>query len=159
MSTPHEPPSTMRSLAPVTAAATTGRKMPPPLVVRYLILGLIMGGLWAWHAGAPLWEHAVRLLALLLIGPPLLHRARARRRRRLGLEGEPRLSLVRLTLLKLWLVALALLAAWVLNDRLSGADYWIAGGLTVITTVFGPPAHPHLIVTTDRPSSRRATRT
>ncbi|MCX4919041.1 hypothetical protein [Streptomyces sp. NBC_00687] len=148
MSQPHEPPDTIRSAvrrAPAPRHAR-GSGRTAALFVRYLLLGLLMGALWAYQHDASLWEHAVRLLGLLLIVPPLLHRAQARRRRRLGQEDRPRLSLVRLSLGKVGIVACALLAAWLLEDRVAGADHWIAGGLTVVVAVGGPLLHPRLIV-------------
>ncbi|MEU0227256.1 hypothetical protein ABZ177_23255 [Streptomyces sp. NPDC006284] len=124
------------------------------------MVGLILGGLWAYQHGAPLWDHAVRMLILLLIVPPMLHRRRTRRRRRLGLEGEPHLSLMRLSVVKVSIVAAALLAAWLLRGRVAGADFWIAGGLTVTVAIVGPLMHRWLIVggshaTSPRHASRK----
>jgi hypothetical protein len=125
----------------------TARARDVPIRVRYLALGLIMGGIWAANHGAPLWEHVVKLLILTLAVPPLLHVVRTRRRRRQGLGEEARLSFPRLIGLKVSLVACALIAAWLLGDRVTGADFLIAGGLGLTVALLGPRLHARLLIT------------
>ena len=52
-----------------------GRPGPGSAVrIRYAVLGLIAGGLWLWGSGDPLWLHALRMLAIVLIVPALARR-------------------------------------------------------------------------------------
>ncbi|WP_405771913.1 hypothetical protein OHU34_42530 [Streptomyces sp. NBC_00080] len=148
-----EPHTAAVALPPASASSSS---RPRQVVVPYAVLGVLMGGLWAVNHGASLWEHTERLLLVALIVPPLLERLRMRRRRRLGLEGEPRVSLLRLTLLKVGVVALALAATWLLRGHVAGADYWTAAGMAVLVAVVGPVLHPSMIVRESR-SPRHAT--
>ncbi|WP_331739553.1 hypothetical protein OG613_43980 (plasmid) [Streptomyces sp. NBC_00015] len=156
MSKAREPYATPAAFSPAAASARSGRR-PGQVVLPYTVLGVLMGGLWAVNHGATLWEHTSRLLLIALTVPPLMERVRMRRRRRLGRHGEPRVSLLRLTLLKLGVVALALAATWLLRDQVAGADYWTAAGMAVLVAVAGPLLHPHMIVG-ERPPRRQLTR-
>jgi hypothetical protein len=50
--------------------ATAGRPGPSPAVrISYAALGLIAGGLWLLGSGDPLWLHALRVLAIVLVVP------------------------------------------------------------------------------------------
>lgn len=111
----------------------------------YLVAGLVMGGIWAWNHGAPLWEHAVKLLVVLFVGAPLLHLARSRRAARRPAR-RLRLSFVRLATAKVTLVALALGASWLLEDSMTHPDLAVAAGLATVITLLGPLLHRHLLV-------------
>ncbi|MEU4656119.1 hypothetical protein AB0G32_19580 [Streptomyces sp. NPDC023723] len=148
MSSMNEQRSTVRALPPTTAVPLAAGRRPRSVFLHYSILGLLMGGLWAYNHGESLWEHTERLLLVVLIVPPLLERARTRRRRRLGREGEPQVSLVRLILLKLGVVGAALVATAALRGTVDQIDYWTAAGMTVLVAVIGPALHPWMISST-----------
>ena len=46
--------------------------------LRFAVVGLLLGGIWAWRSEAPLWEHALRLVVVMLVVAPLLRWARTR---------------------------------------------------------------------------------
>ncbi|MEV7465647.1 hypothetical protein AB0O20_03900 [Streptomyces kronopolitis] len=124
----------------------SGLSAPPWDIARvYLVAGLVMGGIWAWNHGAPLWEHAVKLLVVLFVGAPLLHLARGRRAARRP-PRRLRLSFVRLAAAKVALVALALGASWLLEGSMTDPDLAVAAGLTTVITLLGPFLHRHLMV-------------
>jgi hypothetical protein len=122
------------------------RARTAPVPVRYLLVGLVMGGIWAWNNGEPLWEHAVKLLVLIMVVPTLIHRLSERRRARFGLEHGPRISLKRLIAAKVSLVVFALAVSLLLRPHLTDADYWVAAGITAAIALIGPLLHPYLIV-------------
>ncbi|MFF7331866.1 hypothetical protein ACIQU5_34025 [Streptomyces sp. NPDC090306] len=132
--------------APPKGTAPHGVGRPRSVFLSYPLLGLLMGGLWAYNHGASLWEHAERLLLIILVVAPLLERARTRRRRREGREGELHVSLPRLILLKLGVVALALVVTAALRGRVDEIDYWVAAGMAVVVSVVGPALHPWMVV-------------
>jgi ABC-type amino acid transport system permease subunit len=115
----------------------------------YWTAGLVMGAIWAWNQGEPLWEHAVKLLVLLFVVAPAAHFALQRRARRENATG-PHLSFPRLVAAKVALVALALGAAWLLRPAMTHADLVIAAGLALTIIAFGPRLHPYLL--TARPA-------
>ncbi|MCX4919032.1 hypothetical protein [Streptomyces sp. NBC_00687] len=156
MSRPLAPRPTARTLPPTSAASPRGGSRPKSAFVHYPVLGLLMGGLWAYNHGASLWEHTERLLLIALVVPPLLERLRIGRRRRLGRESEPRVSLLRLTLLKLAVVALALVATSLLREKVATADYWAAGGMALVVAAVGPALHPYMIVRPNRSSASQS---
>jgi hypothetical protein len=69
--------------------------------LRYAVVGLFLGEAWVVHGGLPIWELALRLLALMFVVMPLVHLLRICLRRRRGVRGGPHLSLVRLAVVKL----------------------------------------------------------
>ncbi|MFE2226649.1 hypothetical protein [Streptomyces kronopolitis] len=142
MPTPERPSSP----GPPGPSAPSGPSAPPWDIARlYLAAGLVMGGIWAWNHGAPLWEHAVKLLVVLFVGAPLLHLARGRRAARRP-PRRFRLSFVRLAAAKVALVALALGASWLLEGSMTDPDLAVAAGLTTVITLLGPFLHRHLMV-------------
>lgn len=123
-----------------------GPSAPPWDIARlYLVAGLVMGGIWAWNHGAPLWEHAAKLLVVLFVGAPLLHLARGRRAARRPAR-RLQLSFVRLAAAKVALVALALGTSWLLEGSMAHPDLAVAAGLTTVITLLGPFLHRHLLV-------------
>lgn len=50
------------------------------LRLRYAVVGLLLGGTWIWRSQAPLWEHAVRLVVVMLVVAPALSWIRRRAR-------------------------------------------------------------------------------
>jgi len=121
----------------------SARKAPVRLV--YLVVGIVIGGVWALNSGTPLWEHAAKTLALVLTVPFLIHWLRARRERRAGITGRPQLALRRLVAAKLSLVAVALGVNAALDGHVPDADYIVAAGLTAAIALLGPLLHPHLL--------------
>ncbi|MBD2894451.1 hypothetical protein amrb99_33760 [Actinomadura sp. RB99] len=109
----------------------------------YRTAGLIMGAVWAWNAGQPLWEHALKFGLLLFVGVPLLHLVQKRRTAGRPQEG-PRLSLARAAAAKGVLLAAALLASYLLRSTPHG-DLYVAAGLFVVIAGLGPLVHRHLM--------------
>ncbi|MFB4300752.1 hypothetical protein [Actinomadura sp. NTSP31] len=110
----------------------------------YLTAGLIMGAVWAWNAGEPVWEHALKFGLLLFAGVPLLHLVRKRRTAGRPQEG-PRLSLARAVAAKGVLLAAALLASYLLRSTPHG-DLYVAAALAAAIAGIGPLLHRHLVV-------------
>ncbi|HEU5029727.1 MAG TPA: hypothetical protein VFV01_32775 [Spirillospora sp.] len=125
---------------PRRAAALAG-----PRSVRrgYLMAGLIMGAVWAWNAGEPVWEHALKFGLLLFVGVPLLHLVQKRRTAGRPQAG-PRLSLGRAVAAKGVLLAAALLASYLLRSTPHG-DLYVAVGLVAAIAGIGPLLHRHLV--------------
>ncbi|MBM4791636.1 hypothetical protein HXP44_06055 [Streptomyces sioyaensis] len=146
---PHGPARTGAATPPSGTTAASDDPAPSPgkgtIAGLYLVAGLVMGGVWAWNQGSPLWEHAVKLLVLLFVAAPLLHRARSRRAARRPAR-RLQLSFVRLAAAKIALVALAIGASWLLEDSMRHPDLAVAAGLTSVITVLGPLLHRYLLV-------------
>jgi hypothetical protein len=109
----------------------------------YRTVGIAMGAMWAWNQGEPLWEHAVKLGVLLFVGAPLVHFV-LKRRARQGQAVVP-LSVSKIVVAKVVLVAAALGATWLLRPSMTHADLIVAGGLFATITVLGPKIHPLLL--------------
>jgi hypothetical protein len=108
-----------------------------------------MGALWAWNAGEPIMEHALKLLALVLIVPTLIHKLRERKAKRSGKPTTgPQVSLGRLMAAKVSLVLVALLANAVLGAFTDNADYIVAVCLVIAPPLLGPRIH-HLFLVPD----------
>jgi hypothetical protein len=116
-----------------------------PLRARYLIAGLFMGGFWSLSTG-PLVNQAVGLLLAVAVLPPVIHVARSRMAAQQEPSHRPRMSLTRLTLGKVVVVALAMTATWLLGPSSSYAHPVV--GLALIATVatLGPLLHPRMLV-------------
>ncbi|MFI9075517.1 hypothetical protein ACIGW8_03255 [Streptomyces sioyaensis] len=145
---PHGPAGT-GAVPPSGTPAASDAPVPSPgkgsIAGLYLVAGLVMGGVWAWNHGSPLWEHAVKLLVLLFVAAPLLHLARSRRAARRPAHRF-RLSFVRLAAAKIALVVLALGASWLLEDSMPHPDLIVAAGLAAVITLLGPLLHRCLLV-------------
>ncbi|QKG22016.1 hypothetical protein [Actinomadura verrucosospora] len=110
----------------------------------YLIAGLAMGAAWAWNAGQPLWEHALKFGLLLFVGAPLLHLLQ-KRRAAARPAGGPRLKLVPVVAAKATVLAAALLASYLLRSTPHG-DLYVAAGLAVAIAAFGPLLHRRFVI-------------
>ncbi|WP_432000941.1 hypothetical protein [Streptomyces sioyaensis] len=146
---PHDSAGTGAATPPSDAAPASDGPAPSPgkgsIAGVYLVAGLVMGGVWAWNQGSPLWEHAVKLLVLMFVAAPLLRRVRSRRAARRPAR-RLQLSFVRLATAKVALVALAIGASWLLEDSMRNPDLAVAAGLTTVITVLGPLLHRYLLV-------------
>ena len=107
----------------------------------YLMIGLVLGGLWILNRDKSLLFHAVQMLVVmsLFTGVQIMLRRRAR-------EALP---YPRLVVPKLVLVALAVGAEWLLASVTSRSNAIVAVGLVVLVTAVGPVL--------DRVAARRAT--
>jgi hypothetical protein len=123
---------------------------PVPLRVRYLALGLLMGGIWAWNGSTPLWVHAVKLVGLMAIVTMLVRLVRQRRAARAGIRAKPQLSVPRVLAVKASLVLAAMIVSWLLDGRVSHAYLVVATGLLVVVALLGPRLHPRLLA--ERPA-------
>jgi hypothetical protein len=106
----------------------------------YLLIGLVLGGLWILNRDKSLLFHAVQMLVVmsLFTGVQIVLRRRAR-------EVLP---YTRLVVPKLVLVALAVGAEWLLRSVTSRSNAIVAVGLVVLITAVGPVL--------DRLAARRA---
>jgi hypothetical protein len=96
----------------------------------YLIIGLVLGGLWILNRDKSLLFHAVQMLVVmsLFTGVQIVLRRRA---------GEV-LPYIRLVVPKLVLVALAVGAEWLLASVTSRSNAIVGVGLVVVVTAVGP---------------------
>ncbi|WP_328317398.1 hypothetical protein [Streptomyces sp. NBC_00388] len=138
----------MPSTEPAGGPPGTGRAGPPPparpgRAVRagYLAAGLVMAGMWWRGAGFPAWEHALRVLVVILVVPPLVHLVRRRRERRTGSTPSRHVPLRRLVALKVALVGAALCSDWLLGLRLQEPAPITAIGLLSAVALGGPAFH------------------
>ena len=122
-----------------------GKPGPSPAVrIRYAALGLIAGGLWLWGSGDPLWLHALRLLAIVLVVPALasgLNTAVARRR---GKDRTETISIGLLVAIKAGLVIVAITVTGLLGSRVPHLDLYVAAWLALMLALGGPAIHHHL---------------
>jgi low temperature requirement protein LtrA len=100
-------------------------------------MGLILGVVWAAHAAEPLWEHAARTLALMLVALPLLTVLLRRKQARAG-RRMPKLRHFNILTAKVALVAVASGAEWLLGRTTDNADRIVAIGIVVVVAVVGP---------------------
>ncbi|MGI5330659.1 LmeA family phospholipid-binding protein [Actinomadura nitritigenes] len=105
------------------------------LAIGYAVAGSAIGGAWAAGGDMPAWEHALRLLLIIVVVPPLVRLAR----RRLGARGH--LPLGRLVAAKVLLIGVALLLDMLLATW-TGAAHVITGVvLSVLVACGGPVLH------------------
>lgn len=97
---------------------------------RYLIVGLVMGGLWWFNRDQPLLGHALQMLAVMAVVTVLQIVLRRRR-------GQ-RVEYLRLIGTKLLLLGVAVGAQWLLTPILPRASLVVAGILPVLVAVLGP---------------------
>jgi hypothetical protein len=137
------------------------RPGPSPAVrIRYAVLGLITGGLWLWGSGDPLWQHALRMLAIVLVVPALASRLTAAVARRRGLERTETISVGRLVAVKAGLVIVAIAVTALLGSRVHHLDLCLAAWLALLLALGGPAIHHRLLteVTGDQHPRRRPRR-
>jgi hypothetical protein len=122
--------------------------------IRYLVAGIFLGLVWAWHADKPLWEHVLKLAIVLLLVAPILRVARQALGARRGRTRS--VSWPRLLAAKVPLLVLALLADWGLRHWMSATSSGLVTAVAVAVAVatLGPVLHPHLLVAApgDRPA-------
>jgi hypothetical protein len=113
---------------------------------RYLIAGLVLGLIWAWHADEPPWEHLLRLVIVVLILAPVLRLAP----QLLGIlrPAARRVPWQRLLAAKVPLLALALLADWGLRRWMTATVSGLvtAAALAAAVATLGPVLHRRLLV-------------
>jgi Kef-type K+ transport system membrane component KefB len=114
--------------------------------MRYAVLGLIAGGLWLWGSGDPLWLHALRMLAIVLIIPALASRLNAAVARRHGKQRTETISVGRLVAIKAGLVIVALAVTALLGSRLAHLDLYVAAWLALTLALGGPAIHHRLLI-------------
>ncbi|MFJ3925197.1 hypothetical protein [Streptomyces sp. NPDC090022] len=105
----------------------------------YAVAGIVMGAVWVLGSDTPAWEHALRLVALVVCAGAamtLVHR----RRVRLGRPADHRLH-AGLLLAKILLVVAALVLDGVLGLWLSEPSVITAVALTVSIAAGGPALH------------------
>lgn len=124
----------------ILAAAT---KVPIP--VRYLLVGLIMGGTWGLQS-TPLPLRALTMAGMFLAGPPALHWLRSRLTRGQDRSQGPRASLVRFFGAKGLLVVLAFAGTWLLQPITPHAGLYIGLALAATVAVVGPLLHRHMLI-------------
>ena len=142
--------------------ATAGRPGPSPAVrISYAALGLIAGGLWLLGSGDPLWLHALRVLAIVLVVPAVASRLAAAVARRRGQQKTETLSVGRLVAVKAGLVIVAIAVTGLLGSRVAHLDLYLAAWLALTVAVGGPVIHHRLLVEVtggQRPHRRRPRR-
>ncbi|WP_405780933.1 hypothetical protein [Streptomyces sp. NBC_00859] len=116
----------------------------------YPIAGLVMAGMWLRGAGSPAWEHALRVLVVVLVIPPVIHLVRRRRERRFGAAASHQVPLRRLVALKVVLVGAALCCDWLLRTRVPEPATITAAGLLVAVALGGPAFHQRQLNTISR---------
>jgi hypothetical protein len=141
-------------------ADRAGKPSPGRAVrIRYAVLGLIAAGLWLWGGGQPLWLHAVRMLAILLIVPAVASRVVAAIARRRGRQMTETISIGRLVAVKAGLISIALAVTALLGHRVADLDVYVAAWLALMLAVGGPAIHYRLLVEViggQHPHRRRA---
>ena len=142
--------------------ATAGRPGPSPAVrIGYAALGLIAGGLWLLGSGDPLWLHALRVLAIVLVVPAVASRLAAAVARRRGQQKTETLSVGRLVAIMAGLVIVAIAVTGLLGSRVAHLDLYLAAWLALTVAVGGPVIHHRLLVEVtggQRPQRRRPRR-
>jgi hypothetical protein len=142
--------------------ATAGRPGPSPAVrISYAALGLIAGGLWLLGSGDPLWLHALRVLAIVLVVPAVASRLAAAAARRRGQQKTETPSVGRLVAVKAGLVIVAIAVTGLLGSRVAHLDLYLAAWLALTVAVGGPVIHHRLLVEVtggQRPHRRRPRR-
>lgn len=90
--------------------------------------------------------HAVRLLAFVIVVPPLLHAAQRRRHRKRGRREAPHLSVLRAAFAKCCLVAAAIPATVLLRPYTSHADLVVGTGIAAAVALAGPRVHATYLI-------------
>jgi len=106
----------------------------------YAGIGLLIGGAWALGWSQPAWQHALRLLVVVLVVPPLmplLHRFTRR-----SAPAHPPLRY--LVPIKIGLVAAALGLEVLLQQWTPWANLMTALALAAAVAIGGPPLHRKL---------------
>ena len=117
-----------------------------PLRYRYLLAGVNIGVLWMIGDG-PVWQHAITLTIVLVVGPPVINLLRSKL---VEDRGQPRMSLARLSAGKALLVILAMTGTWALEPVVAQPKVVVGLALVVTVAVLGPLLHPRMLVANRR---------
>ncbi|MFD6112508.1 hypothetical protein ACFWG0_20670 [Streptomyces yangpuensis] len=117
----------------------------------YAAAGAAVGAVWAFGADMPAWEHALRVLVIVLC-VSVAGRLIAPRLARTGRAPLDRGLFLGLVAAKVLLVAVALLVDWAAGLWFSEPALITAGFLFVLVTLGGPVLHGRLANGVPRPS-------
>ncbi|MFJ3974258.1 hypothetical protein [Streptomyces sp. NPDC090021] len=109
----------------------------------YAAAGAVVGAVWAFGADMPAWEHALRVLVIVLC-VSVAARLIAPRLARAGRAPLDRGLFLGLVAAKVLLVAVALLVDWAAGLWFSEPGLITAGFLFVLVTLGGPVLHGRL---------------
>lgn len=120
--------------------ASTRQQWLTTLRIRFFVAGLILGGTWIWRSKAPLWEHALRLVFVMLVLAPALRWLRNRAAKQSG-RPAPRSFRSRYWLLaKLALIGIGTAVQAGLEQTMSRTDAaLVVGALLFAATALGGP--------------------
>jgi hypothetical protein len=113
--------------------------------VRYTAVGLIVAGIWLSSSDQPLWVHALRTLAILLVAPAVLTPLIAAIRRHRQATTET-ISILRFVSVKAGLIMVAITIDELLRHRIPDLDLYIAAWLALTLALGGPAIHHRLLV-------------
>jgi hypothetical protein len=113
--------------------------------VRYTAVGLIVGAIWLSSSNQPLWVHAVRTLAILLVVPAVLTPLIAAIRRRRQATTQT-ISILRFVSVKAGLVMIALVVTELLRARVTNLDLYLAAWLALTLALGGPAIHHRFLL-------------
>ena len=121
--------------------------------VRYVVIGLILGGTWVWQENEAPWIHAIRVVVLLVFVAPVIRRIRRRYGKRAGRQLAGGVRLRGWIAAKLVLVVLALGLELLLEQWLSrnAAAEIVALCLSVTVAIAGPLLHERMVAGWRRP--------
>jgi hypothetical protein len=108
--------------------------------IRYAVAGLILAVAWVWRENTPAWEHALRVLVVLLVIVPTVRWARQRRAAASGGAVGPPFLTRTLVLAKLTLVVAGLGVEWALERWMPRTDAaaCVAVALGLAIAIGGP---------------------
>lgn len=117
----------------------------------YVVMGLVLGGVWLASSGQSLMSHVWHDLAVLVVLLIVLRTRLRKRQSGPGARTMPQLSFGWVVGAKLVLLIIAAGAEWALQHAgVANTDLIVAAGLFVIVALAGPPSH-HLFL---RPPKR-----
>ncbi|MCX4807773.1 hypothetical protein ACFWWM_12750 [Streptomyces sp. NPDC058682] len=119
------------------------RSARPARMLAYAAAGAAVGGVWAFGGDMPAWEHALRVLVVVLC-VSVAGRLVGRRLARAGRTPVDRSLFFGLVAAKMLLVAVALLVDWLAGMWFSEPTLITAGFLFALVAVGGPALHDWL---------------
>jgi hypothetical protein len=120
--------------------ATTVLGVDVAIWIRFVIIGMLLGGTWVWNENQPPWIHAVRILVLVVIVGPLIRLFRQRRDGHQDEQSARRSFVKKWLLLKLTLVLTALSCELILEKWVSRTIAApIVGLVLTVTVAVGAP--------------------
>jgi hypothetical protein len=113
------------------------------LQVRYAVAGVVLAGTWVWHENQPPWEHAARVLVVMLVLGPVVRWIRRRVTAGSPGRGGRGFPVRTWIIAKLTLVAVGLGVEWLLELWISRstAAIIVAAGMAVAVALGGPWLH------------------